>query len=260
MLFVYTVNSVLIALVLFALILAANEAGYRFGRGSRPPDEGRKSQTTAIQAAMLGLLALLLGFTFTMALQRFDQRSEAVIVEANAIGTAALRGELLPGDLARQARALLGQYVDLRLRAGDVDLAHQEQRREAHAAAGRLQQQLWTIALRASEADPRPTTTGLFIQAVNDLIDAYGRRHAALQKHVPQVVFILLFAVFVIAGAILGYAGGLMGSRPLVATVAMAMLIVLVIFLIIDLDRPRRGLIRVSQDSMLDVAAALAAP
>lgn len=256
----YALNSALIALFLFVLILAANEAGYRFGRQSSPPDEGRKSQTSAIQAAMLGLLALLLGFTFTMALQRFDQRSETVIAEANAIGTAALRAELLPGGLASEARTLLAHYVDLRLRAADVDLAQQQQRREAHAAAGRLQQQLWTIALRASEADPRPTTTGLFIQAVNELIDAYGRRHAALQKHVPSVVFVLLFAVFIIAGAILGYAGGLMGSRPVVATVAMSMLIVLVIFLIIDLDRPRRGLIRVSQDSMLDVAASLAVP
>ena len=101
----YGYSSVAIVVVLLALILASNEAGYRFAsRQSEKKDEGEKTQTNAIQAAMLGLLALLLGFTFTMALQRFDSRSQAVIDEANAIGTAYLRIDLLPDQPQRAAR------------------------------------------------------------------------------------------------------------------------------------------------------------
>jgi thiosulfate reductase cytochrome b subunit len=110
----------------------------------------------------------------------------------------------------------------------------------------------------AADQDPRPVTTGLFIQALNDLIDAYGKRQAALQKHIPEVVLLLLFAVFVIAGTIIGFASGLGGSRPHLATVAMTAMIVLVIFVVIDLDRPRRGIIQVSKASFVDLEASLA--
>ena len=113
-----------------------------------------------------------------------------------------------------------------------------------------LQEQLWKVALEAAEADPRPTTSGLFIQSLNEVIDAYGRRQAALEKHIPEVVLFLLFVIFAISGCILGYASGLGGRRPWLATMSMAALIVLVIFIVIDLDRPRRGLIHVDQSSM----------
>ena len=250
----YGLNSVLISIVLLLLILGANEAGFRIGhRRERQTNEGARTQTNAIQAAMLGLLALLLGFTFTMALQRFDSRSEAVIQEANAIGTAHLRTQLLPEESRAEARRLIEQYIDVRLRASGVELTNTELRRKAKAEASRLHEQLWTIALEASATDPNPVTTGLFIQSLNALIDVYGERDAALNKHVPEIVLLLLFAVFIIAGAVLGYSGGLAGARPVVATVAMSILIVLVIFIIIDLDRPRRGLSLVNQDSMHDL-------
>lgn len=254
----YDQNSVLIATVLFVLILLANEGGYRAGRHRNAKnDDGSKTQTNAIQGAMLGLLALLLGFTFTMSLQRFDARSQAVMEEANAIGTAWLRTGLLPETHAGDARELLEEYVDLRLRAAAIDVTRAEERQAAAREANRLHGELWDVALRASEEDPRPVTSGLFIQSLNELIDVYGARNAALRKHVPEIVLLSLFAVFIIGGSVLGYAGGLAGARPLVATVAMSVLIVLVIFIIIDLDRPRRGLIQVNQDSMLDLGASV---
>jgi ribose/xylose/arabinose/galactoside ABC-type transport system permease subunit len=255
--FLYGYSSVAIALVLFVALSVANEAGYRAGR-RRIAAEGAKAQTNAIQAAMLGLLALLLGFTFMMAVQRFDSRSEAVINEANAIGTAYLRVQLLPDVVQADARALFARYVELRIQASAVDLSRQADRRTASAAANGIQEQMWSVAVRASEIDPRPTTTGLFIQALNEVFDAYAQRDAALKKHVPEVVLLVLFAVFIIAGAVLGYASGISGARPTLATLAMSVLIVLVIFIIIDLDRPRRGLIRVNQEGMHDLAATVA--
>jgi len=255
----YDQSSIVIAGALLLAILAANEAGYRLGRWQRARhDTGAKAQTSAIQAAMLGLLALLLGFTFTMALQRFDNRSQAVISEANAIGTAYLRTQLLPEEYREPARKLINDYLQLCISTSKLDLTEQTERRRAQDDVQRMQDAMWSIALAAAEQDARPVTTGLFIQSLNELIDVYGERNAALRKHVPEVVLFLLFAVFIIAGAVLGFSGGLEGGRPLLATVAMSMLIVLVIFIIIDLDRPRRGLIEVNQDSMLDLGAAMA--
>jgi len=254
----YDQSSIIIAGVLLASILLSNELGYRVGRWRRSDaDTGAKTQTNAIQAAMLGLLALLLGFTFSMALQRFDARSEAVLKEANSIGTAYLRTQLLPEAQRQAARGTIADYVELRIAANKVDLTQLEVRRAQRQEVERAQDALWALALEAAATDPRPVTAGLFIQSLNELIDSYGERNAALRKHVPEIVLFLLFAVFLIAGAVLGYSGGLEGGRAFLATLSMSLLIVLVIFIIIDLDRPRRGLIEVSQESMLDLGEAV---
>lgn len=250
----YNQSSILIALVLFVLILVANEIGFRVGvRIQKKSDQELRSQTNAIQAGILGLLALLLGFTFSMSLQRYDSRSQAVIAEANAIGTALLRAELLPDPFQAEEKELLQRYVDLRIELGGIDLTERNERARFNAKTSEIQNQLWSTAVKATEADPRPVTTGLFVSSLNDLIDSQGKRNALLQMHVPEVVLLLLFAVFITSGAILGYASGLGGRRPLVATVLMSLLIVLIVFIIIDLDRPKRGLIQVSQQSILDL-------
>ena len=113
-----------------------------------------------------------------------------------------------------------------------------------------LQGQPWKAAIEAADADPRPITSGYFIQSLNEVFDAYGRRQAALEKHVPELVLFLLFAISIISGCISGYAAGLARRRPWLATVSVAGLIMLVIFIVIDLDRPRRGLIQVNQSSI----------
>jgi hypothetical protein len=254
----YGVDSVLIVGALFVAILVCNEIAYRYGlRRSHNATDSVKSQTTAIQAAILGLLALLLGFSFSMGLQRFDSRSEAVIQEANAIGTAYLRTELVRDPDGAVLRQLLKEYLDLRIEAGHVDLTQAATRRTLNDRTTQLQARLWRRASVAAENDPRPVTTGLFVQSLNEAIDAYGVRQAALEKHIPEIVLFLMFAVFAIAGAILGFSSGLDGTRPTFATLSMTALIVLVVLLVIDLDRPRRGLIRVDQGSLIELQAAM---
>lgn len=247
----YGIPSIAIGAGLFIAITVANEAGFRLGSHYHATShQGTRAQTNAIQAAMLGLLALLLGFTFTMALQRYDTRSEAVTDEANAIGTAFLRTELLPVSHQADSRDLIAQYLDSRLAAQKIDLAHVDEREATMQTTNQLQERLWMLAADALEQSTRPQATLLVMQALNEMFDAYGRRDAALARHVPELVLLVLFAVFVIASALLGYAGGLEGARPRIATVAMSVLIVLVIFVIIDLDRPRRGIIQVDHSSM----------
>lgn len=250
----YNQNSILIVTLLFIAILIAYEIFFHIGRlYQNKTDHEVKSQATAIQTGILGLLALLLGFTFSMALQRFDNRSHAVIKEANAIGTALLRTKLLPKPYDSTTYSLLQKYVDLRIEISSVDLTMKTQRKSINDKTDEIQNQIWDQLIKAAELDPRPVTTGYFITSLNDLIDARGERNALLQRHVPEVILFLLFFVFIIGGALMGYTSGLGLKRAYIPTVIFSLLLVLVVFIIIDLDRPKRGLIMVKQDSLIEL-------
>lgn len=256
----YQFSTISICVLLLAMMMLSVEVGRWIGKRRRATfAEADRSQINAIQAAILGLFALLLGFTFTMSVQRYDGRTAAVADEANAIGTAYLRSDLLEPADGEQARSILRRYVDLRVQAGGVSLPAQSDLDELNAQAAGLQNQLWSLGVSAAEADPNPVTAGLYLQAVNTLIDAQGSRSAALQNHVPEPVLLLLMTVFVTGGGVVGYATGLStGRRPLFATLAMTLLIVLVVFVVVDLDRPRRGLIQTNQTSLLELRSSIA--
>lgn len=244
----YDQSSFLIVGILFASMLLAIEAGYRLGnRNGRGTSEPSRAHLNALQASLLGILALLLGFTFSLSLQRFDSRSTAVVNEANAIGTAYLRAQLLPAPIRAETRQALRAYLDLRVRAGSIPLTQPAQRQALLVQTERGLDGLWGLGRRAVELDPGPVVSGLFIQSLNELIDAYGGRNAALERHVPELVLFLLYGAFLMTGCIIGYNTGITGQRASFVTYIMVALIVLLVFIIIDLDRPRRGIIEVSQ-------------
>lgn len=248
-------SSVVIALVLLALMLAAMEAGHRWGRSiARRHHEGLREQAVSAQAAMLGLLALLLGFTLSIGLTRFESRSEAIVKEANAIGTAWLRTDLLSPADRQEAQALIRDYLAARIAEGRITLDHVAERDRAVAGADALGGQIWAVAARAAAGGPVPLA---FATAVNDMIDAFGARDAELRRHMPEVVTKLLFLTFIGLGFVVGYSAGTGDARPSIPIYLIVVLIVVLMFLIIDLDRPRRGLIPVSQEPMLNLAADL---
>jgi hypothetical protein len=256
----YDHSSVLIVAILLAALMLAVEVGFRIGqRIETNGQESVKAQINTIQASLLGVLALLLGFTFSLSLQRYDQRSEAVVHEANAIGTTMLRSALLPESARNDARGLLRQYLDLRVQAGTISLDHHEERDAVLKKSARTLDALWQNASSAAAEDPSPVTTGLYIQSLNETIDAYGVRDAALNRHVPEVVLFLLFGTFVLTACLVGYASGVAGHRASFATYILILLIVFLVFIVIDLDRPRRGLIEVSQQSLVDLQSSIAA-
>ncbi len=254
----YDQSSVMIAVLLFAALIVATEVTFHLGRRSiKKTTEAKKSQISAIQGSILGVLALLLGFTFSLSLQRYDSRSEAVVSEANAIGTAALRADLLPPAYRSDAKQKLQDYLDLRIQAGAISLEHQDERKAVVVQSNRLLDEIWRLAAEAASVDANPVTTGLFIQAVNDVIDSYGSRDAELNRHVPETALFLLLITLVMTASLVGYGSGVSGHRASLATHVLYFLIVLMVFLIIDLDRPRRGLIEVSQQSMVDLQVSL---
>lgn len=255
----YDLNSALIAGILFVSMGLAIELGYRLGlRGQSETSDSAKTQVNAIQASLLGILALLLGFTFSLSLQRYDSRSQAVVHEANAIGTTYLRAQLLEPGVRKDVVPLLRHYLDLRISSGHVNLADDAERVALVDSARRVQDTLWSHALRAAELDDREVTSGLFIESLNELIDSLEVRDAALNRHVPEVVLFLLYGTFLMTGTIVGYASGVTSHRASYITYIMVSLIVLLVFVIIDLDRPRRGLIEVSQKSMIALQESMA--
>jgi hypothetical protein len=236
------------------LVLAAAEIGRLLGTFSlrRYPNDTVAPHLLTLEGAALGLLALMIGFTFSMALSRFDVRQNQVLDEANAIGTVALRAQFLSKPDATEVKNLLNQYVQLR-----IDLSRGEQTAEALQTAihhsNDLQAQLWHHAVAVSAADPHSIPSGLFVQSLNDMIDLQEKRLTAARNHVPPAAFLLLYAITIVSVGLSGYVSGLAGGRGRVPVAVVAVLVASVIGIIIDIDRSRSGFIRVSQQAMYDL-------
>jgi hypothetical protein len=249
----------LITLMLCALaiFLAALEVGYRLGqRRQDKTDEPDKTHTSALQGATLGLLALLLGFTFAMSVTRFDNRKTVIVDQANAIGTAELRSRLLGSPYAEKAAPLFRAYVDawVKYKASGVDIATIL---AAEARATDIENQLWTMVRDVTAADPHSLPASLFTSAMNDVIDMHEKRNRSIKDRVPDAVIWLLFAISALALGQVAYSCGLNGRRRQVANVTFAFAIALVLTIILDIDRPRRGLVQVSQESMIRLQQSL---
>jgi len=256
--FLYGRSEILIALALVGLLALAGEIGYRLGRRRRhKPTEQEESQFTSIEVALLALLSLLLGFTFAMALSRFEHRKEMVVREANAIGTAALRAQFLPASDQVEAIELFRRYIEIRLEAVLRTKQSSPARQQLDVETRRLQVGLWKMAATAAGAEPRSVPLGLFTHAVNQLIDIKAERDVAVANHVPESVLLLLIGFAILSAGFLGYGNGLAGARIRVPTAIYSLIVVLVILLIFDLDRPQEGLARVSQESMIQLRMTL---
>ncbi len=180
-----------------------------------------------------------------------------MVEETNAIGTAWLRTDLLPREVRPGIQKELLHYLDLRVRDGAVDLTEDHEREAILARTQQVLDAIWARSVRAAADEPNPVTTGLFIQALNEMIDAWGSRDAALSRHVPETVLFLLYGTFLMSGCVVGFTAGLSGHRTSFVTYIMTGLIVILVFIIVDLDRPRRGLIQVDQHQLIALRESL---
>jgi hypothetical protein len=237
----------------FLIQLAAESAGRFIGRRSAT-DEASLFHFAGIQTGMLGLLGLLFGFTFSMALERYDTRKELLVTEANGIGTAFLRAELIGQPERSELQRLLRAYIETRLQF--YSAKDQTEYRRVNAESARLHSELWRQAMRAAERQPTPTTA-LLVSALNDVIDLHGTQVAALDNHVPALVLWMLLVVATLCAAITGQASGFARGWNRAPSIGMLMLIAGVSSVIVDLERPRWGLIRTGQVSMLELQQSL---
>jgi len=231
-------------LVTFLLLILA-EAGYRFGRVSRRRNpDAAEGQSGSIQGAILGLLGLLLGFSFAMAVGRYENRRSLVLEEANSIGTTWLRTDFLNSPHREQMRDLLVRYTRHRIDAtGIEDPAAMARARQEIAGFHR---DLWDTARAAVSNQPNPLHA-TFITSLNETIDLDASRMAAFRNHVPGVVWILLIVVAGCGSWASGYGSGAIGPRSAFSQYVFPILIGIVITLIADVDRPQKGLIGISQ-------------
>lgn len=239
------------AALIVGMILSV-EVGFRLG-WRRRQGHSEVPQFATVQGAVLGLLALLLGFSFSGATSRFIERQDILVSEANAIGTAYLRADLLPPEHRDALRRELSEYIDDR-----IQLFEQSGTEHAPDTARRLhahQTQMWAAAMRGIEAKPA-VMLGV-LPPLNDVFDLLSTRDALVGRHLPMLVLGLLIACAAVALGTIGYGSGLAGRRNTVAAGALALLIATALWVTIDLDYPKRGLVRIGSDPLLAAREAM---
>lgn len=244
-----------VALVLFGVA----EIGFFVGKRSFDSNsEKQERQAGSIMGASLGLLAFMLAFSFGMAASIHAERKSLVLEEANAVGTLWLRAQLLREPAKSEIQELLKNYVDIRIKGGqwhtEAEVSDAISRSEA------ILDKLWRLGSGAVTGAPASVLDGLFIQALNEVIDLHSRRINAGHQRIPLVVKITLLFIAVITLSLMGYQSGLNGARTLVPRIALIMAFTSVMLLIADLDRPGNDLIEVSQTALLDLQASMAKP
>jgi hypothetical protein len=235
----------------------AIEAGYRLGAWRHEHKSAEKeSPVGALVASILGLLGFMLAFTFGLAANRFEARRQAVLEEANAIGTTYLRARLLPEPQRAEIASLLREYVDVRIRG-----VTENHVLSALARSEELQEKLWSKAIDASKnKDSNSVLTGLFLQSLNETIDVHAKRvQVAMRSRIPLSIWGVLFGLATLGMAAVGYQSGLAATRRSPALLAMVLAFSSVLYLIADLDRPQEGFLVVSQQALIDVQKSMQA-
>lgn len=228
------------------VLLLAHETGFRLRAFAKNPDDSEwEKQTHQTRNQVAVLLSLLIGFAMSMALSRFDERKQLVIDEANAIGTAYLRTSMQVEPVRSVAPTLLRDYVDARLAIfgtmSDID-----EQSPAVKRARQIQDALWTQATTAAQQSPTPIM-GLYVSALNEMIDVDSKRVAARRNRVPLDIWVLMTILSILTSIIIGYG---QRHRAALATFIPVLTVAISMSLIADLDSPINGLIQVSQQSM----------
>ena len=236
----------LLSLGLCAGMLLMIETGRRIAnhRLARDPIGARTGFST-IEAAVLALLSLLLAFTVNGASSRFDLRRNLVIHETVTIGTAFIRLDVLPIVLQPTIKDSFRQYLDTRIAIyrkvpdiGDV--------KEELAKSERLQKEIWRQAVNGVRAaDAAPQATVVLLPALTEMIDITTERTWTAQIHPPTVIFIMLFTLALASSLLSGYGMAADKSRSWLHILCLTLIISVTVYVIIDLEYPRLGLIRV---------------
>lgn len=250
----YLFDAWLLLLVVTAALVAAGLVGRAVGRlaSSRTSDA---TQLGTIQASVLGLLALLLGFTFSLASYRYDGRRLLAIDEANALGTTYMRAQTLPEPYRSNLSRMLSRYIDLRLGTPQT-INDPASSARVLRQTDRLQQEMWGQAAEVARKQPTPVTA-VFLTSLNESIDLFASRKAEYYARVPATILWIMSPIAVLALALVGYGFGLSGQRGILLVLLVSVMIAGVIVMIVDLDQPQRGPTRISQETMLDLRSSL---
>jgi hypothetical protein len=254
----FSLSSWALALIILAVIGGVTAAAIALGRYLRKHSDALREPFSVLQAALLGVVGLILAFGLSLAVGRYEDRRAAVVSEANAIGTTYLRAQLLDEPVRSRSLALLRDYTDVVLRLSSEVPDSAAMRRTAAAEAG-IQRKLWRLAGQSLAAAPLASAPRLYVDSLNATIDQQTVRIAAIDNRVPWAVLELELFGAAIALGLLGLYLSLLG-RGLVAIVAAAALVTMLLLVTFDLDRPTRGLITVPSAPLHSLRASMALP
>ncbi|MFM0696958.1 hypothetical protein PQQ64_32445 [Paraburkholderia graminis] len=240
-------------IVTFVLMSMAAWIGAALLRRSKPLDSDARKDFEVVKSATLTLLALVIGFSLSMAVGRYDQRKNYEEEEANAIGTEFLRADLLPAAEAAAIRSLLAQYIEQRIRFYQVRDPHELD--EINSKTAELQTELWAAAHTGAAHQPTPLTA-LAVAGMNDVINTQGYTQAAWRNRLPLESWSLMIVLGVFSNLLVGYGSRSTAPKKLFLLI-MPTVVALSFMLIADIDSPRRGVIRVVPQNLMSTAHSL---
>jgi hypothetical protein len=254
----FTLSSLELALIVFAVVGAATASGYALGYYLRKHEASVREPFGVLQGALLGVVGLILAFGLSLAVGRYEDRRAATVSEANAIGTTYLRAQLIAEPERSGSLALLRDYTD-RAIAITHQVPNSAGMRRTTATEDVLQRRLWRLAGRSIAAAPLASAQRLYVDSLNATIDAQSARLAALNNRVPGAVLALEVIGAAVALGLLALHISVLG-RGLVPMIAAAVLVTFLLLVTFDLDRPARGLIKVPDTSLVSLRASMAFP
>ena len=243
----------LVFLVSFLVLSAAARIGATRLARMRKLEQDVREDYGFVVGATLTLLGLIIGFSFSMAISRYDQRKNLEEAEASAIGTEYVRADLLPAADGARVRALLKRYLEQRILF--YSARDESEIAAIDARVAQLHDQLWAAVVAPASANPTPTVA-MAVSGMNDVLNAQGYAQAAASNRIPTAAWTLLLAIAVCANLLVGY-----GTRNVNAERVLLLVLPAVVsvsfFLIADIDTPRGGVIRVGPQNLQSLSEAL---
>jgi len=237
-----------LGLLFFGAVLGATGIGIFLGHRVRHLSDSLKEPFGVLQAALLGVVGLLLAFGLSLAVSRYENRRSNVVSEANAIGTTYLRAQTLAEPMRSRSLDLLVSYTQSAVRLSDL-VPGSVAADDARAHETQLERRLWALAGEALNTAPTASAPRLYVEALNEMIDGETERVAALSNRVPTAVLVLEVVGASLALALLAAYLAIVG-RGVAAVVLAAALVAFLLLVTADLDRPTRGMIRIPDTAM----------
>jgi hypothetical protein len=241
---------VAVLVVSFLLLWLSGWVGTSFRKKRHLADDASGADAGLVLGATLTLLGLIIGFTFSMAISRYEQRKNYEEAEANAIGTEYVRADLLPAADAQRVRALLANYTDQRILF--YTTSDEQNVRRVNANIAQLQTELWSTVVKPATTQQTPLTA-LVVSGMNDVLNSQGYTQAAWWNRIPPSAWVLMLTIALCCNLLIGYCIRRTGMEYVVFLV-LTLVVSISFFLIADIDSPRGGIIRVRPQNLVSLS------
>ena len=246
-------TELMVALGLIAGVVAAHELGFWLGSSTRSTDEPFDRQVGLVRASTAALVAFLIGFSFSGAASRFIERQDIIVKEANALGTAYLRADVIAEPQRSELKGALREYTADRVRL--LSGKERDQIQPLLAKVGGLHERMWRSAIKGTQ-DNAPLM-GVVLPSINEVIDLHSTHLALARRHMPLPIVVVLLGSAAIGVGLLGFGNGRVGRRFSLLDSVYGVVLAVALWMTIDLDYPGIGIVRVNNHSIVEALAAM---